>query len=113
VATVYCIQETMYHDITSAMDFGNIEVLLPPGSQIAFSSGPTVRRMRRKLNSFRDGDYLLLIGDPAAIGIACAIAAEANNGKIRMLKWSKKEMRYFPVVVDLHEKGESDEQDFN
>jgi hypothetical protein len=30
-----------------------------------------------------------------------------------MLKWSKKEMRYFPVVVDLHEKGETDEQDFN
>lgn len=112
MSKVFVIQETM-NDITSALDFGDIEVLLPPGAQIAFSPGPTIRRLRRKLNSFGNNDYLLLIGDPAAIGIACAVAAEVNNGRMRLLKWSKKEMRYFPVSIDLNEKGETDEQDFN
>ena len=113
MSKVFVIQETSIHDISSALDYGDIDVLLPPGSQIAFSPGPTVRRIRRKLMSFNDKDYLLLIGDPAAIGIACAVASEANNGRFKMLKWSKKEMRYFPVSVDLNEKGELYEQDFN
>jgi len=109
MSTVYVIQETINHDITSALDFGKIEVLLPSGSQIAFSPGPTVRRISRKLRKFSDEDFLLLIGDPAAIGIACAIASELNNGRLKMLKWSRKENRYYPVLIDLHEKGELDE----
>jgi hypothetical protein len=105
---VFVIQETM-NDITSAMDYGTLDVLLPPGAQVAFSPAPTVRRLRRKLRTFNDNDFLLLIGDPAAIGIACSIAAEYNNGRFKLLKWSKKENRYFPISVDLHEKGEIDE----
>lgn len=108
MAVVYVVQETQ-NDITSAMDFGTIDVLLPPGSQIAFSPAPTVRRIQRKLSKYTDEDYLLLIGDPAAIGIACAVAAAYNHGRFKMLKWSRKENRYYPVSVDLLEKGELDE----
>lgn len=108
MAVVYVVQETQ-NDITSAMDFGTIEVLLPPGAQIAFSPAPTVRRIQRKLSKYTDEDYLLLIGDPAAIGIACAVAAAYNHGRFKMLKWSRKENRYYPVSVDLLEKGELDE----
>ena len=108
MAVVYVVQETQ-HDITSAMDFGTVDVLLPPGAQIAFSPAPTVRRIQRKLMKYTDEDYLLLIGDPAAIGIACAVAAAYNHGRFKMLKWSRKENRYYPVSVDLLEKGELDE----
>lgn len=107
MAVVYVVQETQ-NDITSAMDFGTIDVLCPPG-QIAFSPAPTVRRIQRKLSKYTDEDYLLLIGDPAAIGIACAVAAAYNHGRFKMLKWSRKENRYYPVSVDLLEKGELDE----
>jgi hypothetical protein len=108
MAVVYVVQET-YNDITSAMSFGTIDVLLPPGAQIAFSPAPTVRRIQRKLSKYTDEDYLLLIGDPAAIGIACAVAAAYNHGRFKMLKWSRKENRYYAVSVDLLEKGEIDE----
>lgn len=109
MATVYVVQETMNHDITSAMDFGQIYVILPPGSQIAFSPIPTVKRIKHKLRTFNDDDFLLLIGDPAAIGIACSVAAEINNGRFKLLKWSRKENRYYPISIDLNEKGEIDE----
>ena len=46
MAVVYVVQETQ-NDITSAMDFGTVDVLLPPGAQIAFSPAPTVRRILR------------------------------------------------------------------
>jgi hypothetical protein len=48
-----------------------------------------------------------LIGDPAAMSIAAAIASQYNNGKFRFLKWDKREMKYYPIVVDLNQKGES------
>ena len=105
-ATVYVIQETLKHNISGAMAYGSIEIMLPDNAQIAFSSVPTVRRIQRKLEKFSDADYLLLIGDPSAIGIACAVAAAKNNGRFKCLKWDKREKRYIPVEVDLFKKGE-------
>jgi len=109
VPTVYVVSETLQHNIASALDYGKIEVILPPNAQIAFSVAPTVRRIQRKLEKFTDADYLLLIGDPSAIGICCAVAAFKNNGRFKCLKWDKHERRYIPIEVDLHKKGESDE----
>ena len=77
---VYVVSETSTHNITPAMDYGNIETIMPPNAQIAFSVVPTVRRIQRKLEKFSDEDFLVLIGDPSAIGICCAVAAARNHG---------------------------------
>ena len=63
------------------------------------------------LKDFDDNDHLLMMGDPAAMGIACCIAAEMNRGKFKILKWDKMQKRYYSVQVNLNEKGEIDEQD--
>ena len=42
---------------------------------------------------------------------SCCIAAEMNRGKFNILKWDKKQQRYYPVTINLNEKGEIDEQD--
>ena len=105
---VYVVSETGQHNITSAMDFGQIETILPPNAQIAFSVAPTVMRIKRKLESFTDDDFLLFIGDPTAIGIVSCIAAQKNNGRYKCLKWDRHEKRYIPIQVDLNpKKGES------
>ncbi len=106
---VYVVSETTQHNIASALDYGQIETILPPNAQIAFSVVPTVRRIQRKLEKFSDEDYLLLIGDPSAIGIACAVAASRNNGRFKCLKWDKRERRYIPLEIDLFKKGEIDD----
>jgi hypothetical protein len=97
------------HDIAPAMKFGDMKVLLPANTQIAFSTVPTVRLLRRKLREYEDGDYLLLTGDPVAIGLACSIAAFYNAGRYTALKWDRREKLYIPVKIDITEKGESDE----
>ncbi len=105
---VYVVSETGQHNITSAMDFGEIEVVLPPRAQVTFSVAPTVARVQRKLEKFCDDDYLLFIGDPTAIAILSAVAAAKNNGRYKCLKWDKYERRYIPIQVDLNlKKGES------
>ena len=106
---VYAVSETGQHNITSALDFGSIETILPPNSQVAFSVYPTVRRVKRKLEKFTDDDYLLFIGDPTAISIVSAIAAAKNNGRYKCLKWDRLERRYIPIQVDIFQKGDSDE----
>jgi hypothetical protein len=112
VPKVYVVSETGNHNISPAMDYGDIETILPPNAQIAFSVVPTVRRIQRKLEKFSDDDYLLFIGDPTAIGIISAVAASKNNGRFKCLKWDKLERRYIPIQVDLFpKKGESDEFD--
>ena len=47
-----------------------------------------------------------MIGDPAAIGIACCVASNNNIGRMKLLKWDRERKEYYPVQVDLHKKGE-------
>jgi hypothetical protein len=103
---VYVVQEVKGRNILSAQEFGELKLLLPEGSQVVLSSAPTVRKLKAKLKNFCDEDYLLLIGDPAAIGIACSIACDFNRGRYKCLKWDKIEATYYPIEIDLHNKGE-------
>jgi|TARA_R110001592_G_scaffold137540_3_gene355525 hypothetical protein len=64
--------------------------------------------MKKLLRGYTEEDYLLLIGDPAAIGVACSIAAQYNNGRYNILKWDRQEGIYYPVEIDLYQKGELD-----
>jgi hypothetical protein len=58
------------------------------------------------LKDFRQDDYLLLTGDPALIGVACCIVSDLTNGKFNLLKWDKQERRYYPIEIDIYNKGE-------
>ena len=106
--TVYVVQEVPGRNIASARQYGDFEVLLPSNAQIMLSASPSVRRMKSLLHDYKEGDYLLLIGDPAAIGVACSIAAFYNRGKYSVLKWDRQEGLYYPVDINLHQKGELD-----
>lgn len=101
MATVYVVQETPGRNLLPAAKFGEVKVLLPPG-QIIFSSAPTVSRLRRALRTYSDDDHLLMIGDPAAIAAAAAVAAHINMGRLKLLKWDKQEQQYFSVSIDIH-----------
>ena len=89
--------------------FGSLKFLLPELSQIIFSPGPLIFKLRKVLRDFTSEDYLLLTGDPAIIGVACSIVSDITNGKYKLLKWDKQERRYYPININLYEKGEIDD----
>jgi len=101
---VYVVQEVMRCNVIDALRFGELYVLLPPGD-VVLSAGPTTRKLQRALAAFTDADYLLLIGDPVAIGLACAVASEINQGRFQVLKWDRQNYIYYPVAVDLFRKA--------
>ena len=83
--------------------------LLPEFSQMIFSPGPLIYKLRQGLKDYTSNDYLLLTGDPALIGVACSIVSDITNGKFNILKWDKQERQYYPIEINLYEKGEIDD----
>ena len=114
--TVYVIQEVAGTkagnpkiNIMGASNYGQFKFLLPEFSQMIFSPGPLVYKLRQGLKNFTDNDHLLLTGDPALIGVACSIVSDITGGKYKLLKWDKQESKYYPISINLYEKGEIDE----
>ena len=93
-------------NILGAAEYGIFKFLLPELSQIIFSPGPLIFKLRNGLKDFNEKDYLLLTGDPAIIGVACSIVSDITNGKFKLLKWDKQERKYYPIEINLYEKGE-------
>ena len=96
-------------NIMGATEYGKFKFLLPELSQIIFSPGPLIFKLRKELANYRTLDYLLLTGDPAIIGVACSIVSDITNGKYNLLKWDKQERKYYSIAIDLYEKGKIDE----
>jgi len=96
-------------NIMGALKYGKLKVLLKENTQIVLSPGPIVFELRRLLKNYTSQDYLLLSGDPAVILLAGMIASDINNGKVNVLKWDRQEKVYYPLEINLHERGDIDE----
>ena len=115
-AIVYVIQEIPGTregrpkiNIMGAQKYGDIKVLLNEVWQIIFSPGPVIFSLRQKLKNFCEEAYILLTGDPAIIGVACSVVSDITSGKYNLLKWDRQERMYYPIKINLYEKGEIDE----
>lgn len=90
-------------DLKPAEEYGELHFLLSPTAS-PFNPEPIIAEMRGKLATYGGNDSLLLVGNPCLIGFAVALAALANNGRVRLLQWSGRERRYFAVAADLFKK---------
>lgn len=60
--------------------------------------------MKDKLKDFKDGDYILPVGDPVAIAMATTIAArKAETGRVNFLRWDRQTRQYIEVRVNLND----------
>jgi len=93
-------------NILSASDFGYLVICLPntgPESQAIYSTTPFVRKMKKNLQNFNKQDYLLAIGDPIIIGICNVAISDVTNGQYNVLKWDRREYRYYPLEIDFYQ----------
>lgn len=86
------------YDMSSAEQFGQLVYLLSP-TAAPFNPAPIVKELREKLADYREGDHLLLVGNPALILAVGAIAASYNDGRVSVLQWSGKEQRYVNIQL--------------
>ena len=96
-------------NIMGASHYGQFKFVLPEFSQMIHSPGPLIFTLRKKLKDYKTRDYLLLTGDPAIIGVACSIVSDMTSGNYNLLKWDRQERKYYPIAINLYEKGNIDE----
>tara|TARA_R100000700_G_C3179205_1_gene155449 strand:+ start:3615 stop:3923 length:309 start_codon:yes stop_codon:yes gene_type:complete len=100
MSIVYVVQETKGINLLPAVEFGEIDILLPEG-QVVFSTERTIKRLQINLRKYTFEDYLLMVGDPAAIAMAAAVASQITTGKFKLLKWDRQEKKYYPLIVNI------------
>lgn len=110
--TVFVVQKQMRFDegtgelvprfrtLEKAERFGTLEYLLSPSAH-PFNPEHIIGDLHDKLKSFSDSDYLLLIGNPALIGMATAVAGHYNEGRLRLLQWSGRQGDYAEISVRM------------
>jgi len=104
-ARVFIVQESPGRNYVDAARYGAVqEPLLPAQSNLFLSTRPVIRELKQKLRTFTDDDYLLLVGDPNIIGLACAVAAMINMGRYKTLKWDREARRYYAAECDIHDR---------
>ena len=103
--TVFVTQDSPGRNFFPALKYGELVPLFPGNAQVVLSATPTIRSLKTKLKNFNDEDFLLLTGDPVIMGLSITIALELNLGRAKLLKWDRQERDYFPVTINLHEKG--------
>jgi len=82
-------------DISDAERFGRIVELLSPGNIWPDKLEAAMGRMIRSLATFDADDFLLLSGDPIAIGMAVALAYR-KEPRPWVLKWDRHKREYIP-----------------
>ena len=110
--TVYVVQEIAgtregrpKFNIMGAAEYGKLKFLLDERSQMIFSPGPLIFKLKNLVKDFKPTDYLLLTGDPAIIGVVCSFVSDVTNGRYNLLKWDRQEKRYYPIEIDLYGTG--------
>jgi hypothetical protein len=91
-----------FPSLRPAESFGKVRCLL--GWDEAMDLGPDVMvwKIRERLADFGDGDYILPLGSPMVMGLAIALAAEMNDGRVRILQWSRESGEYQVREMDLN-----------
>lgn len=88
-------------DISPALKFGDLTTPLFPMHGLSFYTQNDVHQVRKLLKDYCDDDCILAAGDPAAIGLTIALAAEVNRGRVSILRWDKKRSEYLKLTFDL------------
>jgi hypothetical protein len=90
------------YDLSPAGKFGEVVVMLPPESIFAprFLM-KAVKTLREKLADYTPEDFIVAVGDPAAIAAAVMIASAKTNGAVTLLKWDRIEREYRPYQINV------------
>lgn len=96
--------ESVY-DLSPAEAFGELKYLLTP-TAAPWNADSIVQDLWDGLEGWKEGDYLLMIGNPILCGLATTVACDIGQGSIRFLQWNGKEKRYIDVEAQVYQLDE-------
>jgi len=98
------------------MTFGAVQKpLFPERTQVYFDSSEAIKRVHDRLtaDNFTEDDFIILNGDPVLIAFVTAIAADYTDGRLKVLKFDRRENTYVPIEINdiFQREGGEDEGD--
>lgn len=88
-------------DFRPAKKFGQIKFVLESDREPFGDTNQLVVDIRQGLWDYSENDFLLLLGNPALIGLCVAIASERGNGHVNLLQWDGREKIYNKISFKL------------
>ena len=91
------------YDLSPAEDYGQLVYVLDDTAS-PFRLEPVWDRIDKAMEDFREGDFILPVGNPVFIGMV-SVAAADQSPLLKFLVWSTREQRYISVEtdVDIHQ----------
>ena len=95
--TVWVVFNDRRKDFSKAEEYGQLKDVF---SSLGRTYNPTalVSHARYVADQFQEGDYLLVVGDPALVGI-CMSALFERWETVTLLRWDRDNMKYEPLEV--------------
>jgi hypothetical protein len=92
------------YDTSAAEQYGELVTVLPNG--ISVSNSPVILDLvREKFATFSDEDFIVAIGDPAAIAMCVMCASMVNGGRINLLRWTRWTTSYQNLKLEVSSHG--------
>jgi hypothetical protein len=90
-------------DLSPALEHGPMILILRPGNLFKGEVPHVQAVIERTLyqRNFSADDFLLQVGDPIASALTLMIAAERTGGRVKLLKWLPRTVRYEPYEINL------------
>ena len=88
-------------DHSRATRYGELVYLVDGQVRIYSQSSvmESVAQVRERLRTITIDDYLLLVGDPVMIGVACGVAMDLLRGRLRLLQWDRRRLDYESIEI--------------
>lgn len=100
MAKVFVVHDTGALNFTSALDYGELVPVVTGKIPVSETVESMAKRVDAAFKEATEGDYLLLIGNPVLIGLACT-AFIRKTGVGRFLVWDQQEKRYMVKTGNL------------
>lgn len=97
------------YDHSRATRYGELVYLVDGQVRIWSQSSvlDAVADVKQRLQPITIDDYLLLVGDPVMIGVACGYAMDRLRGRLRLLQWDRRRLDY--EVIEIGNESIQDE----
>jgi hypothetical protein len=97
--TVYVVQVDNTKDLSDAKKYGALRAVFG-NPRKPYDTGIMIAKARSVLSNYKEGDYLLIIGDPSLAAVCMTVIAE-YEGLINILSWDRNTFQYLPLRWDF------------
>jgi hypothetical protein len=97
--TVFVVQADTSKDFSDAKRYGSLRAVFGRPRK-PYDTGALVARARRVLSDWKDGDHLLMIGDPTLCAVCMSVITEEFD-TVKVLSWDREIFSYIPQDWDF------------